>query len=193
MLNCALDRSISFYLFDQNNSISMADFEARKKHLIAELEETLQSPCYFDLRFLNEKFELDLEYPEEADQKVFDLWNHHQDRPCYKDFKENWALDGDRSKGEDRATVEYRYIFWLTEIKLLERVAEWRGIHLQRVKGKLRRFMTCIAGMIIDQCSTRWPRLSADGIWLKAKWVPGADPTTQAQISSQGDITYIPS
>ncbi|USP82255.1 DDE-1 domain containing protein [Curvularia clavata] len=143
----------------------MADFEARKKHLIAELEETLQSSCYFDLRFLNEKFELNLEYPEEADRKVFDLWNHHQDRPCYKDFKENWALDGDRSKGEDRATVEYRYIFWLTEIKLLERVAEWRGIHLQRVEGKFLSLVSAIVTLMAHglEASTTIMCISAGG------------------------------
>jgi hypothetical protein len=59
-----------------------------------------------------------------ASANIARMWRYHQQRSQYKDFVHRWA----QADFQEKAEVEFWYAYWYQEKRILERIADHRGI-----------------------------------------------------------------
>lgn len=111
----------------------MSDVELEVPKLVqgqiqCEVEKYLQLPPFSTPWTLYELFDVHDLQPGMAEYKVPQLWRCHQRRPGYKDFRQLWS----QAASFERAEIEFWYAYWYQEIRLLETIANLKGISLER-------------------------------------------------------------
>lgn len=109
-------------------------FAKTQERLRAEVKATLEGPFYSNPQTLYNLFNLKSLESNETKDKICKLWNHNQERPEYRDFKDQWM----KASNKEKQLVEYQYKHWYRDILTLEKIASLNNIQLERTK-----YQTC--------------------------------------------------
>jgi hypothetical protein len=111
---------------------SSSEFKNRQKELLMNARESATND---PLRRTYALFNLPYPTtdPEATELKILKLWSLNKSRPEIRDFEKQWQ------ESTDRASVEYRYVYWNRELEHLRIIARKEGLEAELKETQLRR------------------------------------------------------